>query len=232
MRIYNLIFEVTERCNLTCEHCLRGDARNIDMQKETVDKMLSQVNEVSIISFTGGEPCLNLPIIEYILDQVRARKIYLGSFWLATNGLVNSMELAALLLKNIDLCNEPEYCGVAISMDDFHGENDYSKNPLRFLSFYDKSKEVSDWKPEAIISSGRAEDYGFGMRVRNPDTDFIINDGDDEDNLEVEEVYVRANGDLLADCDVSYDFMDENAICRVEDFTSHIKQLCACQVQA
>ena len=43
IRAYNAIFEVTRRCNLSCEHCLRGDAQNLDMTKETVDKVLDHI---------------------------------------------------------------------------------------------------------------------------------------------------------------------------------------------
>lgn len=224
MYIDSLILEVTERCNLACDHCLRGCARNIDLQKETVSSMLSQVNSIGAVVFTGGEPCLNLPIIKYTFDQIRKRKISLGEFWLATNGLVKSYDLAALLLKNIDLCNEPDMCGVAISVDEFHGQIKDKKNPLRFLSFYDKSREMKDWKPEYILNMGRAEETGVGFREFQPETKFYISD-EWGDELGVETVYVRANGDLLADCDMSYDFMDKNAICRVEDFTSYVKAL-------
>ena len=43
---YNAIFEVTRRCNLSCEHCLRGDAQNLDMTKETVDKVLDHIESI------------------------------------------------------------------------------------------------------------------------------------------------------------------------------------------
>ena len=39
MQVYSLILEVTRRCNMCCAHCLRGEAENIDMQKETIDKV-------------------------------------------------------------------------------------------------------------------------------------------------------------------------------------------------
>lgn len=224
MYVSSLIFEVTERCNLECEHCLRGCARNMDLQKETVDSMLSQVNGIGFVVFTGGEPCLNLPIIKYIFSQIRERGIGLEAFWLATNGLVNSLELATLLLNNIDLCSEPEMCGVAISVDEFHDNGKQAQNPLRFLTFYDKSKEVGVWKPEYIIDMGRAEELGLGCRSYEPDTEFAIDEYGDDD-INVETVYVRANGDLLADCDMSYDFMDKNAICKVGEFTKYVTSL-------
>lgn len=37
INVHTLIVEVTRRCNMTCKHCLRGDAQSLDMQKETVD---------------------------------------------------------------------------------------------------------------------------------------------------------------------------------------------------
>lgn len=218
-----LIFEVTERCNLSCAHCLRGCARNMDMQKETVDKILDQVTGIDGLVFTGGEPTLNLPIIEYIFDQIRERHIPLAYFWLATNGVANSFELATILLRNIDMVNETDICGVAISTDEFHAQ--YTKeNVLRFLSFYDNSKEVENWKPEHIIKMGNAEENGIGRREYVPKTEFSIEDVVD-DEIIVDRVYVRANGDILADCNVSYDFMDENAICKAEELAEHIESL-------
>ena len=37
MEIYveSLVIEVTRRCNMRCEHCLRGDAQNLDISTAT-----------------------------------------------------------------------------------------------------------------------------------------------------------------------------------------------------
>ncbi len=69
MRVYSLILEVTRRCNMCCAHCLRRDAEDIDMEKETVDEILNMVDEIQSVTFTGGEPSLNLPLIQYFFDK-------------------------------------------------------------------------------------------------------------------------------------------------------------------
>ena len=75
MELFNLIFEVTRRCNLCCEHCLRGEAQNMDMTKETVDKVLDRVESISSLTLSGGEPTLNIPIIRYIFSEIRRMEI-------------------------------------------------------------------------------------------------------------------------------------------------------------
>ena len=59
--VRSLILEVTRRCNMCCDHCLRGDAQDLDMQKETVDALLEQVGSIGGVTFSGGEPLLNYP---------------------------------------------------------------------------------------------------------------------------------------------------------------------------
>lgn len=49
-----LVLEVTRRCNMHCEHCLRGDTQNLDMQKEIVDKLLEQTESIFCVTFSGG----------------------------------------------------------------------------------------------------------------------------------------------------------------------------------
>lgn len=218
----SLIIEVTQRCNLACEHCLRGCSRNVDLKKSYVDSLLDQVDTIGSVVFTGGEPTLNLPIIEYVFDEIRRRDIPLGFFWLATNGVEKSLELATLLLKNIDLCTEQELMGVAISMDVYH-DVDTRGNLLRFLSFYDYSKEWSENSYDRpLIAMGYAEENQLGGRDYHPKENISIIDVYN-DIIQVEEIYLRANGEIVADCDISYDLADEMAICRVEDLTQFLE---------
>lgn len=69
MVIQNLVLEVTRRCNMACEHCLRGDAQNMDMSKEIIDEVLKSCNGINSVTFAGGEPSLNISIIRYFFEQ-------------------------------------------------------------------------------------------------------------------------------------------------------------------
>ena len=73
--ISNLVIEVTRKCNMFCDHCLRGDLQNIDLKKEYVDSLLNQVDQINNVTFSGGEPSLNIPIIEYFLEQCKEKNL-------------------------------------------------------------------------------------------------------------------------------------------------------------
>lgn len=61
--VENLCLEVTRRCNMGCAHCLRGNAEDLDMSHETIEQVLGQVDVIGQVTFTGGEPSLNVDAI-------------------------------------------------------------------------------------------------------------------------------------------------------------------------
>lgn len=40
--------ELTRRCNMNCEFCARGEAQNIDMSTEIIDKTLDELNNFEL----------------------------------------------------------------------------------------------------------------------------------------------------------------------------------------
>ena len=112
-----MILEVTRRCNMCCEHCLRGDAQNLDMAEETVDKLLEQVGSIATVTFSGGEPSLNVPLIRYFFKKARECGVMPYSFYVVTNGKANQLDLAAVLLEVYPEMEEPEACGISLSVD-------------------------------------------------------------------------------------------------------------------
>jgi len=50
MDIYNLVIEVTRRCNMECEHCLRGEAENVDMDIKYIEKLFQKIDYISTLS--------------------------------------------------------------------------------------------------------------------------------------------------------------------------------------
>lgn len=235
--VESLVLEVTKRCNQNCDHCLRGCARNVDMAKETVDKVLDNVRHISSIVFTGGEPTLNLPIIEYFFEEVKRREIGVGYFWLATNGLdyEKELQLINILLKNYYLMEEGEYCGVALSEDDFH--EPIINSPLKLLSFYDHGKEHDNGEQDWLLSRGNAEEYGLGCINRNikqnfteVNCEYIVAPASDgsthivEGIPRIELLYVDALGRLYADCDLSYKDQDEMPLGSVDTLYEDIEK--------
>ena len=77
--VQDIVFEVGRKCNLRCPHCLRGCSQDIAIK----DK--------------------------YIVDKIVERNIAVGNFFVATNGLVRSMDVVTSLLRLYEICDEKEH---------------------------------------------------------------------------------------------------------------------------
>ena len=82
MHLYSLIIEVTRKCNLCCEHCLRGEAQNKVFNPEWLDTFIknNNITHVSTITFTGGEPSLHPEIMFALFVFELAGILYLWLF--------------------------------------------------------------------------------------------------------------------------------------------------------
>lgn len=215
MNVNTLILEVTRRCNMCCPHCLRGDAQDLDISFDTIDKVLKlQDGPAGSVTFTGGEPTLNLKAIEYYFKEAEKQGKLPYAFYVVTNGKTNQEELATLLLRWYPKMEEKEFCGVALSVDEYHdNEEDPEYSILKGLSFYDNSKENYDlWKN--LINEGRAYDNGMG--VRNPRPEAIPYGLEEEDSSDIDELYIAANGNIFGDCDCSFERVDEEAVLTID----------------
>ncbi len=204
MYIQDLVLEVTRKCNMACEHCLRGDAESLDMKKEIVDEVLKHCDFIGSVVFTGGEPSLNIPLIRYFFEEAKKQGKLPANFYVVTNGKANQYELATELLKWYPKMGEKDLCGVALSVDVYHESLGVEAEYIRALSFYRDDKEIpfSERYPERyIIAEGRAANWGESKRRLNDTIKF--------DNGTVEMLYVSANGNLIGDCDFSYDHIDQ-----------------------
>ena len=54
---------------------MRGDAQDLTISKEVIDKCLDNVAWVYSVILTGGEPFLEPDIIDYLFDGIIRRKI-------------------------------------------------------------------------------------------------------------------------------------------------------------
>lgn len=91
----SLAIETTRKCNLKCEHCMRGVSQNVDMPKEYIDYILNKLNIIHIeeILFSGGEPTLNPELIVYTIDKIISEGLSVGSIKMVTNGQIFSKEI-------------------------------------------------------------------------------------------------------------------------------------------
>jgi hypothetical protein len=209
--IDNLVIEVTRKCNMACAHCLRGEAQKIDIDTAYIDNLLKNVTGIGNITFSGGEPSLNIHAIEYTLLACQERGISVGSFYVVTNGKANALPLAIACLKWYAYCDcDEDMCGLALSKDMFHDEiQRENENVLKGLSFFRHDK-YTDFNRVKMINTGRAEElYGFDkMSVDYHDEPFSFF-GDAESGYTIETmVYLSANGEIRTNCDAAYDDED------------------------
>lgn len=50
-----LVLEVTQLCNLTCKHCLKGKSCSVFMSDEIIYNTFKEVKIVNTLLLTGGE---------------------------------------------------------------------------------------------------------------------------------------------------------------------------------
>lgn len=222
MEIYvtNLIIEVTRRCNMCCRHCLRGDSQNLDIDRKTIKDIISNIDAISSITFTGGEPTLNLDAIRFFFEEADRQNKLPEMFWLATNGKANQLELAQILLQWYPKMEDKECCGVAVSEDPFHESN--KENIMKGLVFYDDSKTHStEDKMDWVINKGNAKHNGIGRRNYCSDPSIDVEYAG-EDYISVNSLYVSVNGNVIGDCDYTYDEIDAEAITNVQNIRNYL----------
>lgn len=239
LEVNNLILEVTRRCNMKCVHCLRGDAEDLDMPETIVDRTLGDITGIDKIVFSGGEPFLNLHIIRYTLEQVKKRHIPVRGVYLATNAkevkdeYLQMMDdwvfyIAGCLYKvdemlgsdaympmtNEEFSDYLNYSAVSVSRDIYH-ENIPTENYLkwRLKSYYSAIKEHGN-EEYFLVNEGRAYENGIGER--HFDIPFEI-EKDDNGYMFVDSLYVSANGNIVANCDLSYDSIDEKPVGNISE---------------
>lgn len=105
--IYRGVIHVTNKCNLSCSYCYanKGNygSENKVMSISTAMDIAEFINKyhinMNVVHFFGGEPLLNLDVIEYLCEKLTPRK-----FTLISNGTILNDKFIELILKHkIDL---------------------------------------------------------------------------------------------------------------------------------
>ena len=137
----NILFEVTNSCNLKCKYCAYGDIYQdyelrknqeleIDIARSLIKYLVklwqsslnSTYHKIIYLNFYGGEPLLNIKFIKEIIIFVQKLKISHCEFKFAltTNAL--------LLKKHMDFLIEHDF-GLLISLDGNEKNNEYRVFP-------------------------------------------------------------------------------------------------------
>ena len=217
--IPNLIIEITRKCNLSCRHCLQGNPQNLDIDIKYIDTLLAGISEISIVTFTGGEPFLNPTAIQEFIRICKNRKIRVSNFYIATNGTICSPDILHTIIDLYYLCKENEVSCIEISNDKFHTIDDDVVEKLSVLRFVQKKydKPLPD---KYLLNEGRAHENGIGKQSVKEDP-YLIS----EDSIIEGAIYLNCNGDIIKGCNFSYINQEEHKMCHVNEFHSFIKKI-------
>lgn len=227
MYIQNLVIEVTRKCNMSCAHCLRGNAQNVNIDKRAIDEILLHSNDgIDCLTFTGGEPTLNLDAIAYTFQEIKRLGISLGSFYVVTNGRVYRQRLIDMLDEMYEYCYDKDLCGLAVSDDIFHRvyqSGSFKSTIYRYMyDEYDCEREYfrlkdkqTDFYRVPLISEGRATLLNNYDKRENKPSPYI----DDLVHIDGTSIcgtlYLNALGDLIDGCDWSYSSQNKFRIASV-----------------
>jgi len=102
LKVKNITFVVTERCNLNCKYCYETHKSNATMTKEiakdAVDFLFNkekvngyfteEKSPAVILEFIGGEPLLEIDLMDYIVEYFKFKAFEVDSPW-ATNYMIS-----------------------------------------------------------------------------------------------------------------------------------------------
>lgn len=126
-KVMNLQIKVSNTCNLACKYCYaaggnynkKDNLMSVDIAKNMCNKINDMFPNVEKISFFGGEPLLNIPVIDIFTKELKNKNII---YSLVTNGTKVDDSLLDIL-KNHNV-------KVVVSLDgtkEMHDENRISK---------------------------------------------------------------------------------------------------------
>lgn len=151
-----LIIEVTENCNIRCTYCIYDDANN--SERNHSNNSISKTSAIKIIDdfykrtngldaylvFYGGEPLLNLKLIEELVEysnKISEKRI---KFSLTTNAILLNLNIFKILIKN--------KFKITVSIDgpDFiHDANRKTKNGKgTFSIIMENLQSLMDWNED------------------------------------------------------------------------------------
>jgi organic radical activating enzyme len=228
-----LIIEVTRSCNLDCYHCLRGEAECLNIDNKHITEVLGQLIEAQLdyaVTFTGGEPTLNLNAIKHYIAESKRLGVTHQSFYIATNGNDTSIDFAEVCLQLYAMANDKEICQVQLSNDMQHETGYINTELMDGLKFFGKKHENDYFnyfdRNSGVLYEGTAKDYMSEDMARPTYIKEVVT----KDDIDETEIYLNCKGNIINGCNWSYDSQDnrpELLLCKVEDlaeFYNGLKQ--------
>lgn len=151
--LYNLMLEVTRKCNLKCKHCMRGAAQHLNMSAEVLEVVFRQIKYIYHLSLTGGEPFLAPEVVEKMVDIIIEKKIKVYRCTTVDNGTILN-ELGVRSVKALNRLGEYIYNSVWDS-----DKKDENNNPPISISISNSKYHKNDIQKAIEFYKGYANKY-------------------------------------------------------------------------
>jgi len=203
-----LSVEITRKCNLKCSYCCRGKAENVNIDYRYIDSLLDQIDSIHSLTFTGGEPSLNVPAMQYFIDESKRKRVRIDYVLIVTNGINIKQDFIDVCIDISKIANISVY----LSDDDYHtSQRLYDDSLLKVLPFY--KKRSVHWKRTLVLKEGRGSSlpiYGY-IPIANPFASYRCF------NSRIHFFTLTAYGDVINGTEFSYDNQHKHKLCNVED---------------
>jgi uncharacterized protein len=144
---------LTHNCNLRCSYCYAGEKINRRMSPETaqqaIDFLVANSNGSCIVTFFGGEPLLELPLIRQIVLYTRERYGKAVQFRMSTNGTLVDRDF-------LTFCREQELYFV-LSIDGSAEQHDrtrrYADGRGSYEHIHERLGDILAYNPYTIAVS-------------------------------------------------------------------------------
>jgi MoaA/NifB/PqqE/SkfB family radical SAM enzyme len=223
MHANDVIIEITRKCNMKCPHCLRGNAENKNIDIESVRNLFRTIDYISTLTITGGEPSLQPKLISKIVDVAREENVEIDSFYMVTNAKKVTPLFITAIHDLYNYCSENEISQVHISNDGYHddlllsnverleNEFEYIKDGECLVSF--KNRKTGE-KYNALYEGNAVDvENGVSCNAEVKFHKFDINDYDGDISIDGDAmIYLNALGDIIPECNLSYDSQREDNI--------------------
>ncbi|HIU40898.1 MAG TPA: radical SAM protein [Candidatus Aphodocola excrementigallinarum] len=146
--LQNLGMIVTEKCNLNCEHCMRGNKTCKSMSDDVVKATLDNIYGMDNLAICGGEPTMACNVIEKMFTTIVDEKKWIKNVSVVINGTIYSEDFLRLLEYINGYINkfskDKNIIRLMISFDDYHANEIIRLNMtdlyLENLKKYQESK--------------------------------------------------------------------------------------------
>ena len=130
--VERITLHVSNDCNLRCKYCYadgghyqtRRGIMTMETARQFVDFCQNHLGRIQSIVFFGGEPMLNIPVMDYVCDRFKALHqngeiSYLPSFGIITNGTILNEQVVHFVQKHLAF--------VTVSIDGLQEANDANR---------------------------------------------------------------------------------------------------------